>query len=104
MIWRVDEKTHELSLLSRFQVPPSEVTGIAFLTWSSDSQYLAVASSEETTSGIFVYNIERGVFHAYIQPTPSDSYSVVSFFKDDSHRLACGDQRGHFHVFVCYFL
>lgn len=104
LIWRVDEKTQRLLLLSRFQVPPTEITGIAFLSWSFDSQFLAVASSEETTSGIFVYNIERGTYHAYIQPTPSDSYSVVSFFKNKSHCLACGDQGGHFHVFVSCFI
>lgn len=98
-VWKVDAAGHRLTLHWRFQVP-ADVTGISSISWSADSRYIAVASSEENASGVFIYDVQRGCMVGNYQPTPASSFSVVSFFKDGSHRFACGDQRGNFNACV----
>lgn len=97
LIWKVIENQN-IRVYRRLQIP-ADVTGIASLSWSSDSKYLAIASTEENAFGVFIYNIYKSYFVKEYRPNQNDSFSVVCFFKDNSHRLACGDQRGHFHVY-----
>jgi len=77
-------------------LPPTEISGIAALSWSHDSQILAVASCEGNHSGIFLFNITNGVCTAEIRPNQRESFCAVSFFGNKSYRLACADRFGHF--------
>jgi WD40 repeat protein len=97
LVWKVND-SRNVRIYRRLQIP-ADVTGISALAWSMDSQYLAITSTEENTAGVFQFNIHKGSCIREYKHNQSDSFSVVSFFKDNSHRLACGDQRGNFHVF-----
>ncbi|KAI1729793.1 WD repeat-containing protein 26 [Ditylenchus destructor] len=98
LLWKVAESSRTIRVHRRLQIPV-EISGVSSLSWSSDSTYLAVASTEENATGVFIFNIAKNFFVREYRQSQNDSFSVVSFFGDNSHRLACGDQRGHFHFY-----
>jgi WD40 repeat protein len=85
----------ELSFYRRL-LPPTEISGIAALSWSYDSKILAVAACEGNQSGIFLFNVVNGAITSEIRPNHIETFNAVSFFGDTSRRLACADRMGNF--------
>jgi len=77
-------------------IPPAEITGVAALSWSYDSQFLAVAACEGNQNGIFMFNVVNGIFISEIRPNDRETFCAVSFFGNKSYRLACADRNGYF--------
>lgn len=100
-IWQV-ESPQRINFYRRLQVPV-HIDGISSMSWSADSQYLAVASTEDMTTGVFIFNVTKGLLQKEYKPTEGNSFSVVSFFGNSSHRFTCGDQKGNFHCHVSCF-
>uniref|UniRef100_A0A915DBW7 LisH domain-containing protein n=1 Tax=Ditylenchus dipsaci TaxID=166011 RepID=A0A915DBW7_9BILA len=97
IIWQV-VNNHSICIYRRLAITVDVTVSVAGVSWSSDSKYLAITSTEENQTGVFVYNVQDGSLIKEYKTNTNDSFSVVCFFKDNSHRFACGDQRGHFHV------
>uniref|UniRef100_A0A183C4K5 LisH domain-containing protein n=1 Tax=Globodera pallida TaxID=36090 RepID=A0A183C4K5_GLOPA len=77
-----------------------EVVGISSLSWSKDSRYLAVTSTEQANGvGCFIYFVPSGRFIKEYAHYTGDAFTTVAFFQDDLHKLACAGERGHFHVY-----
>jgi len=95
-VWRLEDPTvMELSFYRRL-LPPTEISGIAALSWSFDSKILAVAACEGNQSGIFLFNVVNGAITSEIRPNQIETFNAVSFFGDTSRRLACADRMGNF--------
>jgi len=97
LVWKV-ESSDRVTIHLNITIH-QDIVGIASLSWSYDSRYLAVASTEENNYGVFVYYILTGRLVKEYRHYPTESFSCVSFFKNRSHKLTCGDQRGHFHTY-----
>ncbi|KAI6240872.1 LisH domain-containing protein [Aphelenchoides fujianensis] len=96
IVWKVeDEKPLRLSKYRRLRLPQN-VAGVAVLSWSSDSRLLAVATSERTQRGVFIFNISAGDQLSEIRSTQNENFNAVAFFADNSHRFACADHNGNF--------
>uniref|UniRef100_A0AAF5DSP5 LisH domain-containing protein n=1 Tax=Strongyloides stercoralis TaxID=6248 RepID=A0AAF5DSP5_STRER len=80
---------------------PSTIIGGGCLSWSSNSECLAIASLDDDKSGVFVYSAKTGYLLRQIWSLPesNEAFTLVSFFpKDNSSRLAFADLKGHFYV------
>jgi len=94
-IWRLENPAIMELRLYRRLLSPHDITGIAALSWSHDSRILSVAATEGNQSGILLFNVMTGTFCSVIRPQ-NESFTSVSFFGDNSHRLVCGDLLGNF--------
>uniref|UniRef100_A0A914WIH5 WD repeat-containing protein 26 n=1 Tax=Plectus sambesii TaxID=2011161 RepID=A0A914WIH5_9BILA len=68
----------------------------SYLSWSADSKYLAVAGTEDASPDIWVWNVERGELKRRVSNNPEDSLSVIAWHKC-GRRIACGGQKGQFY-------
>lgn len=99
-VWRMeDPETMELNFYRRL-MPRTEITGVAALSWSHDSQFLAVAACEGNQTGIFMFNIVNGVCMNELRPNQREAFCTVSFFGNKSYKLACADRFGYFQCHV----
>lgn len=99
-VWRMeDPESLELTFYRRL-VPRTEITGVAALSWSYDSQFLAVAACEGNTSGIFLFSILNGMCTGEIRPHQREAFCAVSFFTSETYKLACADRFGNFQCHV----
>ncbi|CAD5216470.1 unnamed protein product [Bursaphelenchus okinawaensis] len=92
-----DLTDHNFYLWKRIHIP-REVKGVATLSFSGDSKTIAVtATSENTSTGVYVFNLESGNLKADIKPNPQDySYTSAAFFQNDNRRLVCAGMHGNF--------
>uniref|UniRef100_A0A0N5C967 LisH domain-containing protein n=1 Tax=Strongyloides papillosus TaxID=174720 RepID=A0A0N5C967_STREA len=80
---------------------PSTIAGGGCISWSSNSECLAIASLDDDRSGVFVYSAKTGYLLRQIWSLPesNEAFTLVSFFpKENSSRLAFADLKGHFYV------
>ncbi|KAL3093403.1 hypothetical protein niasHS_005917 [Heterodera schachtii] len=98
LIWRVISPT-QVHIHQNIHIL-QEIVGISSLSWSQDSRYLAVTSTEQANGvGCFIYFVPSGrLVKEYVHYT-GDAFTTVAFFKDGSHKLACAGEKGHFHVY-----
>lgn len=97
-IWRMDSP---VEMYQNIQIN-QDIIGVASISWSHDSLYLAVCGTEQANgTGCFIYYVPSGrlVKEYGSAHYAGDSFTSVSFFKDKSHKLACAGQKGHFHVY-----
>ncbi|KAI6235346.1 LisH domain-containing protein [Aphelenchoides besseyi] len=95
-VWRLDDtKGLRVSKFRRLRLP-HHISGIAVLSWSYDSRFLAVAASERISCGVFLFNVIAGAMTKEIRPSQTENFCAVSFFGDNSHRLSCADHLGNF--------
>jgi WD40 repeat protein len=99
-IWQLDDSDELKMVYYRRLIPPSEISGVAALSWSHDSRFLAVAGSESNQSGIFLFNVTNGIFVSEVRPNNREAFCAVSFFGNKSYRFACADRFGHFQCHV----
>lgn len=104
IIYQVDSPKR-VSIFRKLYIPQTglnnanDITGVSSLSWSHDSKFIAVSSSEDNLTGVFVFDVASGMFIRECRTYPQETYSVACFFKGINHRIVCGDQRGHF---SCY--
>lgn len=99
-VWKVEEgKPLRLSKHRRLRLPQN-VAGVAVLSWSTDSRFLAVATSERCQRGVFLFNVSAGDRTNEIRSAQNENFNAVAFFADNSHRLACADHNGNFQYHV----
>jgi WD40 repeat protein len=97
-IWKVDN-SQRVSIYRRLQIL-QDITGVSSISWSQDSQFLTVSTPEENNTGVFVFDVRKGTLEREFKFYGQDTFSVASFFKDQSHKFAAGDQKGHFSYYV----
>lgn len=102
-IWRLENPEDPKLSFYRRLIPPTEISGIAAVSWSYDSQFLAVAACEGNQSGIFLFNVINGICTAEIRPNQREAFCAVSFFGNKSYKLACADRFGYFQCHVSEF-
>lgn len=99
-VYKVDA-SQRVSIHRRLQIL-ADITGVSSISWSQDSSLLTVSTPEENNTGVFVFNVPKGTLEREFKFYGQDTFSVASFFKDNSHKFAAGDQKGHFSFYVCF--
>uniref|UniRef100_A0A0N4ZIV4 LisH domain-containing protein n=1 Tax=Parastrongyloides trichosuri TaxID=131310 RepID=A0A0N4ZIV4_PARTI len=80
---------------------PSSIAGGGCISWSSNSEWIAIATVDDDRSGVFVYNARSGYLLRQIWSSTenNEAFSLVSFFsRPFSSRLAYADLKGHMYV------